>query len=425
MSPKLKKAIIAVVVFLLVGVIALVAVSMLSNLSTTTVYDLRLVDATTEEELFEKDVYLTAVSKNNFNVKIESSTSSLLEYVVVSSNTNVATVTKDGGEYKINYLSVGKAVISVMPAEDAVVKDSFVLNVKENIPNSFNFVDAEGNALANNEVTIYADDRDYRFDFVATKGTIKDNINLSQVVVVKNYNESVFEEIYVDDATSQLVINAKQNEGSTREYITLQAKHKDSMGSVTTETFNVCVNVLGNYISDIQLMLNEEPNFDASSNIYGSGTIKEGEQRIQNVYLSAGVNAVYAKIRVVYTNGEYKDVTDGSGSQSSFGTATELIRLGNYYKIIVPTGVESVTIKFWYGSKEEDLTFYYLGEKTSAAYINKVNSFYERYTEENGAKVYYRYTYWDQRFMRNDAIVDKEGRIVGFAGGNPTNVVDD
>ena len=69
MSPKLKKAIIAVVVFLLVGVIALVAVSMLSNLSTTTVYDLRLVDATTEEELFEKDVYLTAVSKNNFNVK--------------------------------------------------------------------------------------------------------------------------------------------------------------------------------------------------------------------------------------------------------------------------------------------------------------------------------------------------------------------
>ena len=125
----LKRKLNAVVVFLLVGVIALVAVSMLSNLSTTTVYDLRLVDATTEEELFEKDVYLTAVSKNNFNVKIESSTSSLLEYVVVSSNTNVATVTKDGGEYKINYLSVGKAVISVMPAEDAVVKDSFVLNV--------------------------------------------------------------------------------------------------------------------------------------------------------------------------------------------------------------------------------------------------------------------------------------------------------
>lgn len=422
MSPKLKKAIIVVVVFLLVGIVALVAVSMLSNISTTTVYDLRLVDATTEEELFEKDVYLTAVSKNNFDIKIESDTSSLLNYVVTSSNVAVATVAKQENVYKVSYHSTGKAIISVMPAESDVVKDSFVLNVKENIPNSFAIIDAEADSA--NEVTIYADDRDYRFDFQAKKGTISENINLSQMVVVKDYNQDVFDDIYVDDATSQLVINAKQSEGSAREYITLQAKHKDGAGLVTTDTFAVCVNVLGNYIADIQLMLNEDPNFDASGNIYGSGIIKDGEQKIQNVYLSADISAIYAKIRVVYTNGQFKDVTgdNHSGAQSSFGEATELLRLGNYYKIVVPTGVESVTVKFWHDKKEENLTFYYLGEKTSSAYINKVNSFYERYTEENGAKVYYKYTYWDQRFMRNDAITDSEGRIVGFAGGNPTSV---
>ena len=63
MSSKLKKVIIAVVVLLLVGVGVLVGVSMLSRLSTTTIYDLRLVDYETETEIFEKEVAIWTPSR--------------------------------------------------------------------------------------------------------------------------------------------------------------------------------------------------------------------------------------------------------------------------------------------------------------------------------------------------------------------------
>ena len=132
MSSKLKKVIIAVVVLLLVGVGVLVGVSMLSRLSTTTIYDLRLVDYETETEIFEKEVYLTAIDNNNFDIKVEASSSSITSYVVFSSNPSVATVSMIDGGYRVNYLKEGQARISVVCAEGGNISDSFNLTVKEN-----------------------------------------------------------------------------------------------------------------------------------------------------------------------------------------------------------------------------------------------------------------------------------------------------
>ena len=102
-----------------------------------------------------------------------------------------------------------------------------------------------------------------------------------------------FDEIYIDDKESMLVIKAKQSELNTREYITLQSKYTSADGNqVTVGTFVVCVNVRGNYISDIQLVLSETPNFDNANDIYGNGAILNAEARVNALYLTSEVNTL-------------------------------------------------------------------------------------------------------------------------------------
>ena len=416
MSSKLKKVIIAVVVLLLVGVGVLVGVSMLSRLSTTTIYDLRLVDYETETEIFEKEVYLTAIDNNNFDIKVEASSSSITSYVVSSSNPSVATVSMIDGGYRVNYLKEGQARISVVCAEGGNISDSFNLTVKENVPTSF--IISDSSAISDSEITIFADDRYYYFNFTAGLGNDGTLVNITSIEVLDNYNKEVFDEIYIDDKESMLVIKAKQSELNTREYITLQSKYTSADGNqVTVGTFVVCVNVRGNYISDIQLVLSETPNFDNANDIYGNGAILNTETRVNAVYLTSEVNTLYAKVRVVYTNGEIFDVTSDAVAQTINGAPTTTKPpIGGYYAISLSA---RAVIRFAYLNRSVDLQFNYIDPVSTPVDYNRfVNQLLYETVDIEGTTVY-RYIYWDSRYMRDDAITDKDGNIVGFINGNP------
>ena len=416
MSSKLKKVIIAVVVLLLVGVGVLVGVSMLSRLSTTTIYDLRLVDYETETEIFEKEVYLTAIDNNNFDIKVEASSSSITSYVVSSSNPSVATVSMIDGGYRVNYLKEGQARISVVCAEGGNISDSFNLTVKENVPTSF--IISDSSAISDSEITIFADDRYYYFNFTAGLGNDGTLVNITSIEVLDNYNKEVFDEIYIDDKESMLVIKAKQSELNTREYITLQSKYTSADGNqVTVGTFIVCVNVRGNYISDIQLVLSETPNFDNANDIYGNGAILNTETRVNAVYLTSEVNTLYAKVRVVYTNGEIFDVTSDAVAQTINGAPTTTKPpIGDYYAISLSA---RAVIRFAYLNRSVDLQFNYIDPVSTPVDYNRfVNQLLYETVDIEGTTVY-RYIYWDSRYMRDDAITDKDGNIVGFINGNP------
>ena len=209
MKGKIKGLIIGIVAFVLVGVAALVGVTVFGNITSVTIGDLRVIDATTEEELFERDVYLTALEENKFDIKILYTSTSAVDYAVVSSDPTIANVTKSKDVYTVSYYKVGQVTITATPAEGSDISDSFVLNVKENVPTSFKINDQE--AVSETEVNIYADDKDYVFDFEARKGSIVSDINLSNITILDNYNKDVFESISIDDINSTLVIKAKQN----------------------------------------------------------------------------------------------------------------------------------------------------------------------------------------------------------------------
>ncbi len=423
MSSKLKKWIIAGVVFLLVAVGVLLGVSMLSKLSTTTVYDLRLLDYESEKEIFEKEVYLTALENNNFNIKVESSSSSIVNFVVYSSDTSVASVSTINDGYKVSYYKKGSAVITVSCEDGGNVKDSFVLTVKENVPTTFVITDEE--AVSENEVNIFADDRDYYFNFKATVGLESSYVNLTSLEVVDNYNKDVFEDIHIDDANSRLIIKAKQSDSDVREYITLFAKYTDENGNtITGNLFTVCINVYGNYISNIQLILSETPNFDNANNIYGNGLKLEGENEVSSVYLTPSVNVVYAKVRIVYTNGEIFDVTKDTTSKTTSGTpSTTTPSVGDYFAITLAqysdTNNGGAVVLFIYQGHEVSFVFNFVDPTyTPASYENFVNRVLYKKVVVDDVEIY-EYVYWDTRYMRDDAITDVNGNIIGFTGGNP------
>jgi len=429
MSSKLKKWIIGSVIVLIVALGGLGAFSVLSKLSTTTVYDISFVEIDSETKIFSKDVYMTADDNNNFSVDLVVSATALTDLNVESSDEKVAKIEKVDDHYVVSYYKVGKATIKAYVPSNQKICDSFVLKVQENYPMNFEITDT--NRVSENEVKIFADNREYAFDFKATSINTDNPVNNQTLSVVEDYDKTVFDSISIDPATSRLLIKAKQSVVSTTEYITIHCKAEDENGAHLTN-FTVQIDVAGNYISDMQLVLSTSPNFDNATYVCGTGNLKDGEKRIdkEDLVFSDNVNIIYAQIRVVYTNGQMfyvtKNVNASGNSSSKPGETSDTIKpppSENYYQIRI---TKSTTINFYYNTndssnpqeKEQSFTFYYKAVGTSEFNEFMDKDLYKKVRKEDGSIIYV-YKHWDERYKRDDAVTIN-GEIIGFKNGNPS-----
>lgn len=416
---KNKKMIIILASVVSVFIIGVVAVLLLTNASTTTVNDLRILDIETGFEIKEREVYLVENDSNYFDISLKTKSEGRTDYLVYSSNPSIASVKTTGTGYRINYLKAGKTRIIATTSQISDIQDSFILTVNEFVPTEF--LINNDDVSKQSEVEIFSDNNEYRFDFSVLHGGIQQNINKSSLSVLENYDKNVFEYVYIDDANSQLVVCAKQSEESRTEIITVQARQKNQFDELkTVKNFVIKVKIKGNYVSDIQLMLSVTPNFESAKYIYGTGLLKEEEQRVPNIYLTEKINKLYAKVRVVYTNEEMFDVTETSSSLSESGNSiTSRPEKSDYFEITLQNRSEVVTFNCSGVEGSLTLTFNYLEEGQAGYDYFSNNELYKKILGRNG-EYYYQYIYWDLRFMRKDAVTDSQGRIVDFTNGVPT-----
>ena len=153
MSPKLKKFIIGAVIGLVVIIIALAGFITFSNISTTTVHDLRIRDASTNQQILSKEVYLTSKENNSFDVKVYERSSAQTNFNVVSTNSNVAKVKKNRNTYTVEYFAEGKTDIVAYNTEEISIQERFTLTVKEYVPLSFAITDEK--AVSENEISVF------------------------------------------------------------------------------------------------------------------------------------------------------------------------------------------------------------------------------------------------------------------------------
>lgn len=424
-NSKLKKTIIAVVIFLAVALGGVVAFSLLSKVSTTTVYDLRFVEHGTKNEIIEKEVFLTASESNKFEVDLKVSASAMTNFFISSSDNSVASVSSKGDHYVVSYFKVGEVSIFAQALDNSTVRDEFVLKVKENFPIEFEITDEK--RVSENEVSIFADGKDYEFDFLATSIDKTLPVNNDTFFVLDDFNKEVFSTIEVLPTTSKILIKAKQNINSTREFITVACKTKDVEGNEKTiANYLLIVNVNGNYIQNLQFEVATNPRFDGDKYVYGSGALKSGETRLtkERLVFCEDVNIFYVKVRILFTNGDFKYVTNEviTETYNTNMIDSTLVRPGNtYFEIKVDSSaknnVSGTGIKFTYPPKneqpgiEETLTVYFLADASYESFLE--NDLYEKYTDEEDGGEYYRFIHWDERYKRNDAIT-KNGKIVGF-----------
>ena len=418
MSPKLKKWIIATVVILIVAVGTLAVFSVLSKLSTATVHDLRIVEAGTKEEIFQKEVYLTAKENNNFKFDLSVSSTSRVMFTAESSDNSVADIEYIDGSFQVNFFKKGTATINVYVAEERSISDSFVLIVRENYPLDFKIVDEK--ADARDEVSVFADNKKYEFEFNA--GALVDNsfVNNETLSVVDDYNKSVFESVYIDSATSKLVVIAKQSITSLSEFVTISCKTSQDEDADNISFYIVKINVKGNYVSDMQLVLSSQPNFENAIYVCGNGKLAEGEKRVSfgDLVFTDNVNIVYAKVRIVFTNGDMFDVTkDASSSGNELGTIKPPPSV-DYYQIQIGTTL-NITFRYSKNGQEKDQSFiFYYYDLGSSEYNNFLeNRIYKKVVNQSG-QVIYEYAHWDERYKRDD-VVTYNGEIIGFKNGNP------
>ena len=433
MNRKSKRIIIILVTIFVLAVVVFIAQSVISNNSATVVKDLRIRQVVGENQVdvFDKEVYLSSEDENKFEVVLDYGVSSGIRWTVNSSDTSVAkAVSVKGRTFIIEYYKAGKTTITAHPVDSYAIKDSFVLTVKENYPTNFVFDDLISDseekypnsgytkADEENEISIYADTKEYTFHFKAEALNEQSIVN-NGLLVVDDYDKNIFDNVEIDPVNSTLTIKTKSEVPANTQVLTIQCKKTEENKEEIIDNFQIFVNVKGYYIEYLQAQISETPNFeDGIVYIIGEGPLQDGEVRIDNsLYLMKDVaDMVYMKVRGVYTNGDYLDLTTNQALGKNFGLLSSE-NIGGYIIAYVVTTSGSLTtnISMEYGvSNPTSLQF---SVSYSESILKELKSnLYKKVEDASGNVLYYEYNYWDMRFKRNDEIT-VDGKIVEFING--------
>lgn len=447
MSKKLKVLIIVIAVIVSTAALFVGGYFLINNLSSTTVYNLQIVSAD-GSPIKNTSVYLTSEAQNNFKISVKISASNNSGYYFESSNTDVANVVKIDNDFYVKYYKPGEAIISVYSRVTRGVYDNFKVTVYNNIVGD---IVIDGNK--DNIITVYGDGNESIKNYIATGIMENLDCNNMQLRVVDDYNKNVFNSISIDAETQSLKINTKLVTYDSTESFCLQSYYIDENGNEHVEkNYQYTLNVIGYRIQDIQLLVSENYQFTGNSYLFLSynetDTDKskvfklEGEEIIDHVYITKDVKTLFFKIRVVYSNSTYADISTADITSGSSRNYVEIVggssRNMDYWSVTAKDNIPLTNhaaydyINFSYTDivvnsfvqKEFEIIYLEASTDTESDYYRFINKeLYERVADSNLPEgkdtLYYSYIYWDSRFKRTDAITNANGQIIDFTGENP------
>ncbi|MBQ8451968.1 MAG: hypothetical protein IJ538_04275 [Clostridia bacterium] len=455
-SIKLALIFVGIVVVVIVGAIA--GYFVIEQNKTFYIYDLRFVepvenvggyiytsDSVEYKFMQNQTVYMSSTQEDKFPIAVYVSTSNGSRDVVLSSsNPTVASVVYESSRCFVKYLREGEATIT---AKLGAVEDSFAVSVHSEPAEELTVYDVNYyGKYANyypNKIICYADSNEYTYGYVAKDASGKEDVNNSYLRVMNSYNKDVFEKVYIDAVSKNLVLVAK--DGLTRnvnETIAIQSFNQSSEGIKVVANYYVDVYIVAYTPKFIEMEVSTSPDFDdhiilldreyvTDTEVEADPTLIEnyldyqeeigrvlarGEKGISNLYLTEKADTLYVRFRKVFTNGDvvYLNQTDNNHLITCDAGYLTISANGLYYTLVLDDTYFSSPGKTF--DIDVELTDGYDVENTfkieyAEFNVANFNKFYSKNEETNE----YNYIYWDER-SHYDGEIYIDGKLVAVAG---------
>ncbi len=404
-------------------------------------------------------VYLKSEKTNIFPIAVYVDASiSVSQVNIASSDKDIAKIVyQDGGCY-VHFLKEGLVTIT---SEFHGVKDSFAIQIYDQLPSNFNVYDydyyGDYAELFPNTIVSYADDEEYRYNYVldniSNTGT-NDNINGDLIRIdQENLKLDVFSNVYIDSVTNELVVKCKNPQDEQKDNfdsaIILQSFYYADDGSIVIENnYEVKVHIVRYIPEFLQLEISSNPDFSegivytdttkkdisglTSEDILNDPSILDeylsaekaenylalnGESATYKAYFTDNIEMLYVRARVVYTNGNIIYLKNGENATIKFNGLSSsedciLDPTQKFYMMNLNSDYfTSDGLTFDISVSVDDFAFSHVfkfeyRERTNA---NK-NVFYVK-NEETGI---WTFNYWDERAKFDNEIYDKEGNVIAF-----------
>lgn len=444
---------------------------LISKNKTYYIYDVRLVQPVegmagyiyTDKEgeynsISNQTVYMNSQKTNKYPIAVFASSSiNSTDVKITSSDTSIAKIVYENNACFVQYLKEGFVTIT---SELHGVKDSFSIQIYDQLPSEFNVFDYEYYGdyaeLFPNTLVSYADGEEYRYKyFLNNASKTGDNTNVDGDLIrldSNNLDESVFSNVYIDSATNELVVKCIKPDVSKKDNIDstiiLQSfYHSEDGKDVVENKYVVKVHIVLYIPEFLQLEVSSTPDFDegivytntrkidissiTNDQILADPSLlddylsaekaenylaKNGESATYNVYLTDRVKKLYVRIRMVYTNGDIVLLKRGENATFNFSN-DGLCKIGptnDYYILTLDknnyfTGsdVDSFDINVSVTGFSFAFNFEFLYREST---LENVSLFYDYNSE---TKVY-TYKYWDERARFVNEIYDELGNVIGF-----------
>lgn len=443
----------------------------ISKNKTYYIYDVRLVEPLegssgyiytdkegTYKSIANQTVYMNSTKTNIYPIAVfASSSTNSTDITITSSDTSIAKIIYKDNKCYVQYLKEGFVTIT---SELHGVKDSFTIQIYDQLPSDFNVFDYEyyGDyaSLFPNTLVSYADDTEYRYKYYLNNvSSTGDNTTIDGDLIrldQSNLDEDVFSKVYIDSATNELVVKCKVPANTQKDNIDstiiLQSFYYSEDGQVVIENEYVVKVHIVLYIPEfLQLEVSSTPDFDegivytntkkidissiTNEEILADPSLlddylsaekaenyleKNGEKATHNVYLNERVKKLYIRTRMVYTNGDIVYLKNGGNATLTFSNPA-LCVIGptdDYYimtldntNYFTSSSVSSYDINVSVNGFSFSFNFEFLYRPETA---ENVSLFYD-YDSEKGI---YTFKYWDERARFVNEIYDEAGNVIAF-----------
>ena len=423
---------------------------------------------TVYKPLKNQTVYMKSQATNIFPIAVYVSASIKVETVnITSSDKDIAKIVYKDNKCYVQFLKEGLVTIT---SEFHGVKDSFTIQIYDQMPSEFTVYDydyyGDYAELFPNRLISYADNEEYRYDyFLNNVSNTGSNANIDGDLIridQEHLSSDVFEKVYIDSATNELVVKCKKPETVQKDNIDstiiLQSFYYTAENEVIIENnYEVKVHIVRYIPEFLQLEISATPDFEekvvltnterkdistviTEEMMLNPSLITEevekdldeclmaekaenylkakGEKSTYKAYFTNNIEKLYVRVRMVYTNGDVVYLHNGVNSTITLnGSSTSEFCVkdptDDYYIMNLNDSnyFTADGMKFQIGISVTGFVFSHTFnfEYKTQTVANK-DLFY-KFDSETGI---YTYNYWDIRAKFDNEIYNKEGQVVGF-----------